>query len=372
MRPFQLAIKLIFLLIALVSCEQKRKYWIYFNNVENSSLVKNELLSYTENSKSIFIPKDSLNITVDFYSKWLHAGTAWLSKSEHVTLSQFDDVKEISPISKAKLIPNTLNYIDIQFSFAMEQIWAEYFIEKGLTGKGVKIGIIDGGFLDANNKISLSHIFKNQAVKPYKDYLTPTLRQYGGSKGADDGHGTQVWTQIAGINPNRKVQFGLETAAEFYLARTDDGRKENRTEEEYLIQALEWMHSQGVKLVNISLGYSTGFDNPEENYLPKHVDGKFTAVTRAVNIASEQKGMLIIVSAGNDGQNDFKVLSVPADAKGVLTVGATNYKTWDKASYSSIGPDKFDFLKPNVACFAFNGPSFSAPVITGLAACISS
>ena len=80
--------------------------------------------------------------------------------------------------------------------------------------------------------------------------------------------------------------------------------------------------------------------------------------------------MLLVVSAGNDGNNDFKVLSAPADAKGVITVGATNFKTWKKAIYSSIGPESLGYMKPNISCFASNGTSFSAPVITGMSACI--
>jgi subtilisin family serine protease len=39
-------------------------------------------------------------------------------------------------------------------------------------------------------------------------------------------------------------------------------------------------------------------------------------------------------------------------------------------SYSSIGPDFLPYLKPNISCFAPNGTSFAAPVITGFAACL--
>ena len=377
MRINHLTIKLVFLLVVLVSCEQKRKYWIYLDDIECYNSEESDInpACYETPSKSkkendFRNSMKAFGIGVEYYSNWLNAGTAWLSKSELENVTNSSIVKEVISVMNLKLTSNQLNSKSSDFSFALEQIQGAYLIDKGLTGKGVKIGIIDGGFLDANEKTALTHVFKNEGVKAYKDYLTPNRKQYGGTKSADDGHGTEVWTQIAGLNLKRNVQFGLATEAEFYLARTDDGRKENRVEEEYLIKALEWMDSQGVKLVNISLGYSTGFDNPKDNYLPEHIDGKYTSVTRAVNIASKEKGMLIIVSAGNDGQNSFKVLSAPGDAQGVLTVGATNFKTWDKTNYSSIGPEPLGFLKPNVSCFAFNGTSFSAPVITGLAACI--
>ncbi|MFT7161741.1 MAG: subtilisin family serine protease [Bacteroidia bacterium] len=377
MRIDHLTIKLVFLFLVLVSCEQKRKYWIYHDEIEcynsdetHSNPTCDEFSSKSKKENDFRNSMKAFGIGVESHSNWLNAGTSWLSKSELKKVANLSIVKEVIPVTNLKLASNQVSPKSSDFSFALEQIQGEYLIGKGLRGKGVKIGIIDGGFLYANEKNALAHVFKKKAVKGYKDYLAPNMKRYGGTKSANDGHGTEVWTQIAGLNSKRNVQFGLATEAEFYLARTDDGRKENRVEEEYLIKALEWLDSQGVKLVNISLGYSTGFDNPKDNYLPEHIDGKHTSATRAVNIASEEKGMLIIVSAGNDGQNSFKVLSVPGDAKGVLTVGATNFKTWDKTNYSSIGPEQLGFLKPNVSCFAFNGTSFSALVITGLAACI--
>lgn len=377
MRINQLTIKIILLSLVLVACEKKRKYWIYIDTkgIESPinthmSLAGDELSNKSTNEFSFIKAVKPLGVTIDYYSSWLNAGTSWLSESEFHQILNNDIVKEVVPVSNIQLSRNQYPSEGSDLSFALEQIKGDFFVNNGLNGRGVKIGIIDGGFLDADKKSALAHVFGNGSVKAYKDYLTPNMRQYGGSKGADDGHGTEVWTQIAGLNSDRNVQFGLATQSEFYLARTDDGRKENRREEEYLIEALEWLNSEGVKLVNISLGYSTGFDNPKDDYLPEHIDGQFTAVTRAVNIAAEEKGMLIVVSAGNDGQNSFRVLSAPGDGKGVLTVGATNFKTWDKTNYSSIGPQGLGFLKPNVSCFASNGTSFSAPVITGLAACI--
>lgn len=370
------AIKLVFLLLLLACCEQKRKYWIYFK--ENSAVVgcSSEVASgsqpkqeHTDIQEMFEKNLEGTGTKITFFSHWLNAGIAMLDQAQVNAISTLDFVAEIQPVQVLNFIPHSLGQTE-ELSFALEQIEARYFLDKGLNGKNVKVGIIDGGFLDADVKSGLSHVFVSSRVHGYKDFLTPDLPRYGGSKAADDGHGTEVWEQISGMNSERNVRFGMATGSEFYLARTDDGRKEYRQEEEYLIGALEWMEKQGVKLVNISLGYSNGYDNPHENYLPEHIDGNFTAITRAARIATEKKGMLLIVSAGNDGNTAFKVLSAPADARGVIAVGATNFKVWDKASYSSIGPESLGFLKPNVSCFSFNGTSFSAPVITGLAACI--
>jgi subtilisin family serine protease len=130
------------------------------------------------------------------------------------------------------------------------------------------------------------------------------------------------------------------------------------------------MDSLGVRLVNSSLGYSTGFDNPAENYRPEQMDGS-SFIARAVQMAVEQKGMLLVISAGNDGENKkWRILSTPADAPGVLTIGSTEFYTWAKQGYSSIGAAFVPYLKPDLACFATTGTSFSAPIIAGLAACL--
>jgi subtilisin family serine protease len=80
--------------------------------------------------------------------------------------------------------------------------------------------------------------------------------------------------------------------------------------------------------------------------------------------------MLVVVSAGNDGDKEWKVVSAPADAQGALTVGSTKYDHWSKATFSSIGPNQLPYIKPEIVCFANAGTSFSAPIITGLAAVI--
>ena len=130
------------------------------------------------------------------------------------------------------------------------------------------------------------------------------------------------------------------------------------------------MDSLGIKIVNSSLGYSTGFDDPTENYDPLEINGASSPITQAAQIASEERGILVVVSAGNEGNQDFQYLSVPADAKDVLTVGSCTTSNQAKMSFSSIGSPSLPYVKPDVCCYSVGGTSFSAPVITGLAAAI--
>ncbi|MEO1254562.1 MAG: S8 family serine peptidase [Bacteroidota bacterium] len=257
-----------------------------------------------------------------------------------------------------------------QLGFALEQINGQAIIDAGLTGKGVKIGVIDGDFLGAEKNESLRHLFESNRIAGYKDYLNPESKPFSGSRGFDDGHGTEVLELIAGQNAEKQVQYGLATEATFYLARTDHGGYESRKEEKNAIEAMEWMAKEGVRIINISLGYNFGYTNKLENYQPQQMDGKSTILTQAIDRISNQYDILFIVAAGNDGNKKWRIVGSPGDSKHALTVGATKFKVWDKMSYSSEGPEWLDYVKPEISCFSTLGTSFSTPIITGLAACL--
>ncbi|GAB4231450.1 MAG: hypothetical protein Tsb0034_03820 [Ekhidna sp.] len=254
--------------------------------------------------------------------------------------------------------------------FALEQINGQAILDEKLTGKGVKVGIIDGGFLKADKTESLAHLFEGEHIGGYKDYLEPEAEPFSGSAAFDDVHGTEVWELIAGYSKERNVQYGLATEATYFLARTDHGGYEKRTEEENAIAAMEWMAEEGVKIINLSLGYNFGYTRKSENYTPEQMDGKSTIVTQAVDRISRKYGILFIVAAGNDGSNHWKIVGSPGDAKSALTVGATKLKVWDHMNYSSRGSTWLEYVKPEIASYASLGTSFSAPIITGLAACL--
>jgi subtilisin family serine protease len=254
--------------------------------------------------------------------------------------------------------------------FALEQINADMLISQGLDGSGVKVGIIDGGFLGANDSPSLSNHFQEGRVAYYRDFISPEMAAYSGSTKLNDDHGTQVWELIGGSNTETGIQLGLATGATYYLARTDHGVKESRQEEKYLIQAMDEMINQGVRLFNISLGYTNQYNDSRENYTPDQIDGKSSWITHSLDSLLAIHDVLVIISAGNDGDARWKVLSAPADSKNVLTVGAAKLMHWESMKYSSIGPNWLGYVKPDVSCYSSEGTSFSAPIITGLVACI--
>lgn len=333
----------LFLMVAFASSGQQ-KYWIANHDTGEMPGV---------------LPEPS------FCSKWLRACSYRLTKAQVSILDQAGiHYEEVCQFSYHDSSPPG------KMGFALEQVEAQSFVRAGLDGTGVKIGIIDGGFLKAQEAKSLAHFFRDQKVRYHKDYITPDLSPYSGSSILGDDHGTHVWELIGGMDAEKNIQFGLATQSTYYLARTDHGGFEKRVEEDKLIEALEDMHRLGVRLVNISLGYNIGFNDQQENYLPEHMDGKTSAVARAIDVAVLEKGMLIVVAAGNEGRAKWKIVSTPGDAQNALTVASSKLKVWDKMDYSSIGPDFIQYTKPDVAVYATGGTSFSTPVITGMAACI--
>jgi hypothetical protein len=271
---------------------------------------------------------------------------------------------------------------DVNLYTALEQINAKAIIKKGLTGKGVKIGIIDAGF----DGITTWKIFKKinitGQIKFAKNYVPDSITTlYNGD------HGSWVMGYIGGYikygptdSLKRKDYIeGLAIDADYYIARNEYGPKDYRIEEVYLEQALEDMFNLGVRLVNISSGYTDKYKDKSERYKPNEMDGNTTYISKACTKYAD-KGMIIVVSAGNEGNSrDFwnKFISAPSDVGNVITVGASHFSLFKpeingkyilKASYSGIGPAFLPYVKPDLVCFSERGGSFSAPIITGLIA----
>ncbi len=307
-------------------------------------------------------------------SRWLNAVSARLTPQQYAQVVKMPFVKAVQAIDPAIVITSINLPANPQLAPVMSQIEAPDFARAGLTGRFVNIGVIDAGFFGADSANALKHVFARQGVKLVRDYvnekkthndLLHTLETNA------DFHGTEVLAAIAGNDPVENIQFGLATDATFYLARTDQGNREYRGEEDNWVAAMEWMDSLGVRLINTSLGYAKGMSNPKDNYEPGQMDGHTSLISKAAQIAADKKGILIIVSAGNEGEDrSWRIISTPADAQGVLAIGATNARLWNRIGYSSIGPESLAYLKPNVSCFSLYGTSLSAPVITGFAACI--
>lgn len=303
-------------------------------------------------------------------SKWLNAVTAILSPEKIEELKKLSFVKDILPMNYHFKILSLPNYSVQEYEIAIEQMEGEAMTKAELNGLDILIGVIDAGYVGASQNEYLQHLFDEKRILGVKDLINPNRTEhFKYAETGSDGHGNTVLQMISGYEKGGS-QYGFATQSKFYLARTDHGDKEFRGEEDYWIGAMEWLDSLGVRVINTSLGYALGFDNPDENYKPEQMDGQTSTISKATKIATDEKGLLLVVSAGNEGNDSqWQIISTPADSQSVLSIGATQTNGL-KASYSSMGPEFLSYLKPNVACFSANGTSFSAPVITGFAACL--
>lgn len=241
--------------------------------------------------------------------------------------------------------------------------------EAGFEGEGILMAVCDGGFYNAN----ILTCFRQKQELGHFDFTDDAVDIYGHT----GTHGTECLSTISG---STTIYKGAATKANYYLMRSEESKTESPKEMDNLVVALETADSLGVNVFSVSLGYAY-FDNDKWS-LNKNtdLDGKTTRVSRAATIAA-RKGMLVCVAAGNEGNNAWQTISVPADADSILTVGAVS--TWGEiGNFSSYGPSSDGRIKPEVCAVGVwtqlinpggnivtsNGTSFATPLLAGLAA----
>lgn len=367
--------------------QAQQKFWVFFDERETNTVpaisretIENRrMLQLREIQESDFPVKkayidslQALDIDIQQQSRWLNAVSAELTAEQKKKLSGISFIRNTELIAGPHLEAWTHKSTpgggktDLRVDYALKQMGVEGFLFNNLDGKGVNIGVIDVGFYGLEKDPALSHVIENQRIKGINDYINPQKVNHFSEKETDsDFHGTEVLKAIGGKIESEDVLLGISNQASFYLARTDSGKREFRGEEDNWVAAIEWLDSLGVRLVNTSLGYGSGFTDPSESYLPENMNGKTSVIAKAAGVAVKEKGMILVVSAGNEGENPaWRVVSTPGDAAEPITVGASDQHGL-KMGYSSIGPDFIPYVKPDVSCYALYGTSFASPLITG-------
>ncbi len=244
----------------------------------------------------------------------------------------------------------------------------------GFQGQGKVIALLDAGFYNVNTLSAFAYLRENNMILGTKDFVNNLSDIY-----SEHTHGMMVLSILAGFLQGQLV--GTAPEASYWLIRTEDASTEQIIEEYNWVAGAEFADSAGVDVINTSLGYTT-FDVDLQNHTYQNMDGKTTPISIAAEIAAK-RGMIIVVSAGNEGNNAWQYISAPADAKEILTVGSVNADRV-RSGFSSIGPSSDGRIKPDIAAMGSgtvvqmpngtigtaNGTSLSAPVITGLVACL--
>ena len=273
--------------------------------------------------------------------------------------------------SKFKETLTTFNYGSA--ANQIEMIKGDQLHLANYTGTGMTVAVMDGGFKNVNTMLAFQRLRDAGHILGDYDFVNRDDDVYTNATG---NHGTLVLSTMAGYLQDQYV--GTAPDASYYLFVTEDGPNENPVEESYWVEAAERADSLGVDVINTSLGYTT-YDNPNYSYTNADMDGNTAFITKGANIAFE-KGMLVVVSAGNSANDG---VNAPADSPNVLTVGAVD-ASGEYASFSSVGSSIQPTQKPDVVArgkasalitendveINLDGTSFSSPIMAGGVVCL--
>lgn len=253
-------------------------------------------------------------------------------------------------------------------------IGVDYLHGLGYNGEGMIIAVLDAGFYHVNVLNMFDSLRTSGRLLGTKDFVTPGNDVY-----QESTHGMSVLSTMAGNIPG--LLIGTAPGASYWLLRSEDQGSEYIVEEDNWIAAAEFADSVGADVINSSLGY-TEYDDSAQSHTYADMDGNTTRVTKGADMAAA-KGILVVNSAGNSGNNWWRYIGAPADADSILTIGAVN-SMGIIASFSSLGPTYDGRVKPTVCAqgegtyvvntadevYPGNGTSFSSPIIAGAVACL--
>ncbi len=316
-------------------------------------------------------------------SKWLNGVAALVKDSGQLkAINQFEIIdtsyrvkgNQLSPQSESVRVP-TLDMLYGQSAHQIEMMNGHLLHQQELRGKGVGIAVLDAGFRKVHELDAFEHLDVFNLLRGTWDFVKQEEGVF-----AYSNHGSMVLSTMAGYLENNLM--GTAPLADYWLLRSENTNSEFLIEEYSWIAAAEYADSVGAKIINSSLGY-TQFDDSTTDHRYASLDGSTTPVSRGASMAA-RKGLLVVTSAGNQGNDKWQYISAPADADSVLTVGAVD-STRNLAGFSSLGPSVDGRTKPDVVAQGRNvfvvgdendeilqgaGTSFSAPLVAGLAACL--
>lgn len=215
----------------------------------------------------------------------------------------------------------------------------------------------------------------NPNLAEFAGRIHPASADIVGNRGVTDteGHGTAV-SSVIGAARNGSGPMGVAFESVILSLNTanpancdpDDGCKHNSGD---IARAIDVARQNGARVVNISLGGESASNSV------------MSAISRAV-----AAGMVIVMSAGNDGASEPSVFAAAAAANvgsGQVIIAGAMDENRNLASFSNrAGSSAVYYLvalgsrvraiDENGTQFLWSGTSFSAPVISGAAALLAS
>lgn len=256
-----------------------------------------------------------------------------------------------------------------------DMVHGDYLHDRGFKGQGKLIAVLDAGFVGVDIGLGFDSLVQSGRIVDAYDLVHASTDVYSYS-----GHGTGCLSTMAAYLPGTYV--GTAPLAEYALYCTEVEGIDQPAEMDNMVAGIERADSVGADIISSSLGYNN-FQGPGYSTLTyADIDGKTTAPAKAVNLATA-KGMLCVISAGNEGGNPWNYILTPGDADSAITVGSVNINK-DPAGDSGFGPNSAGRIKPDVCLLGSsayimqtsgtpvpgNGTSYATPQLAGWAACL--
>lgn len=332
----------------------------------------------------------NLGFTVTDYSKWLNGVAVNATAAQALLLQSQPYVQSIESFAKNSAVVvktahknkweefNKNNLTTFNYGQGLDQIDQINLRNlhiSGYTGSGITIAVIDTGFPTVDTGSAYQRMNSLGKIKGGYNFVSKNNDIYNTNLNS---HGSIVLGAIGGYIDNTFV--GSAPDADFYLYATETAAVEIPEEQLYFIEAAEEADRKGVDIITASLGYNT-FDDPKYNYTYADMNGTTTFIARGTQVAAE-KGIFVLIAAGNSGQTPWHYIISPADNAKVFTIGGVD-SSGTASGFSSFGPNSAGITKPdatargtgtqtvyNNAGTSASGTSLATPVAAGGVACL--
>ena len=281
------------------------------------------------------------------------AGLATLR--DHPLVAYIEENSEVTSIDPpylpmlfgASVLPAAATGDEYEHSWGVQHIGSKAAHSQGITGKEIKIAVIDSG-IDYNNEelddnYRGGYDFVNDDDNPLDDSFNSHGTNVAGIIAAE-----KNGTGVVGVAPEASL-YALKVLTSFGSGLTSD-----------TVAAIQWAVDNKMDIINIS------------------IQGEDKESLRAACDAAYNAGILIVAAAGNtNGQST----SYPASYNSVIAVTGTD-KEDNLADFSPIGPE-VELSAPGVSIFStartpypyngygtLSGTSQAAPHVAGMAALI--